>query len=115
MSKLSNEAQWFEDNSTIMDSHKKENVVGISYNTVNVAGESGDASPSTPIGINLPNANWIRAEHGSKSISLGNILYSYGQAGSSGKLEEFAYDSEGIKLEKNMEKMQIIYILHFMR
>ena len=104
MSKLSNEAQWFEDNSTIMDSHKKENVVGISYNTVNVAGESGDASPSTPIGINLPNANWIRAEHGSKSISLGNILYSYGQAGSSGKLEEFAYDSEGIKLEKKYGK-----------
>ena len=61
MSAISNEAQWFEDNSTIMDAHKKKNVVGISYNTVNVAGESGDASPSTPIGINLPNANWIRA------------------------------------------------------
>lgn len=59
MSAISNEAQWFEDNSTIMDAHKKKNVVGISYNTVNVAGESGDASPSTPIGINLPNANLI--------------------------------------------------------
>ncbi len=104
MSAISNEAQWFEDNSTIMDEHKKKNVVGISYNTVNVAGESGDASPSTPIGINLPNANWIRANHGSKSISLGNILYAYGQAGSTGRLEEFAYSKEEIELEKKYGK-----------
>ena len=104
MSAISNEAQWFEDNSTIMDAHKKKNVVGISYNTVNVAGESGDASPSTPIGINLPNANWIRANHGSKSISLGNILYAYGNAGSSGRLEEFAYSKEEIELEKKYGK-----------
>ena len=104
MSAISNEAQWFEDNSTIMDAHKKKNVVGISYNTVNVAGESGDASPSTPIGINLPNANWIRAEHGSKSISLGNILYAYGNAGSSGRLEEFAYSNEEVELEKKYGK-----------
>tara|TARA_B100000900_G_scaffold281306_1_gene240654 strand:- start:137 stop:2143 length:2007 start_codon:yes stop_codon:yes gene_type:complete len=104
MSAISNEAQWFEDNSTIMDTHKKKNVVGISYNTVNVAGESGDASPSTPIGINLPNANWIRANHGSKSISLGNILYAYGQAGSTGRLEEFAYSKEEIELEKKYGK-----------
>lgn len=104
MSAISNEAQWFEDNSTIMDAHKKKNVVGISYNTVNVAGESGDASPSTPIGINLPNANWIRANHGSKSISLGNILYAYGQAGSTGSLEEFAYSKEEIELEKKYGK-----------
>ncbi len=101
---ISEDAQWFEDNSTIMDEHKKKNVVGISYNTVNVAGESGDASPSTPIGINLPNANWIRANHGSKSISLGNILFAYGQAGSSGRLEEFGYDKEGIELEKKYGK-----------
>ena len=104
MSAISNEAQWFEDNSTIMDAHKKKNVVGISYNTVNVAGESGDASPSTPIGINLPNANWIRANHGSKSISLGNILYAYGQAGSTGRLEEFAYSQDEIELEKRYGK-----------
>ena len=104
MSAISNEAQWFENNSTIMDEHKKKNVVGISYNTVNVAGESGDASPSTPIGINLPNANWIRANHGSKSISLGNILYAYGQAGSTGRLEEFAYSEEEIELEKKYGK-----------
>ncbi len=104
MSALSKEAQWFENNSTIMDEHKKKNVVGISYNTVNVAGEAGDASPATPIGINLPNANWIRANHGSKSISLGNILYAYGNAGSSGRLEEFGYNLEGIELEKKYGK-----------
>jgi dipeptidyl-peptidase-3 len=104
MSALSKEAQWFEDKSSIMESHKKKNVVGISYNTVNVAGESGDASPSTPIGINLPNANWIRADHGSKSISLGNILYAYENAGSSGRLEEFAFSDEEIELEKKYGK-----------
>ena len=100
MTALSENAQWFEDNSTIMNEHKKDNVVGISYNTVNVAGEAGDASPSTPIGINLPNANWIRVEHGSKSISLGNILYAYGNSGSSGRLDEFAYSDKEIELEK---------------
>ena len=100
MDAVSNNAQWFEDNSPILKEHKKETVVGISYNTVNVAGEAGDASPSTPIGINLPNANWIRTEHGSKSISLGNILYAYGNAGSSGRLNEFAYSEKEIELEK---------------
>ena len=99
MDALSENAQWFEDNSPIMEKHKKNNVVGISYNTVNVASEAGDASPSTPIGINLPNANWIRVEHGSKSISLGNILYAYGNAGSSGRLNEFAYSQKEIDLE----------------
>jgi len=100
MTALSENAQWFEDSSPIMDEQKKKNVVGISYNTVNVAGEAGDASPSTPIGINLPNANWIRVNHGSKSISLGNILYAYGNAGSSGRLNEFAYSEKEIELEK---------------
>ena len=100
MTALSENAQWFEDNSSIMDEHKKNNVVGISYNTVNVAGEAGDSSPSTPIGINLPNANWIRVEHGSKSISLGNILYAYGNSGNSGRLDEFAYSDKEIELEK---------------
>ena len=54
-----------------MDEHKKEKVVGITYNVVNVVGEAGDASPSTPIGVNLPNANWIRTMHGSKERELG--------------------------------------------
>ena len=100
MNDVSNNAQWFEDNSPIMETHKKESVVGISYNTVNVAGEAGDSSPSTPIGINLPNANWIRVEHGSKSVSLGNILYAYGNAGISGRLNEFAFSEKEIELEK---------------
>lgn len=94
MSALSGKAQWFEDNAPIKQEHKKSNVVGISYNTVNVAGEAGDASPSTPIGVNLPNSNWIRQQHGSKSVSLGNIIDSYNNAGGSGRLKEFAYNEE---------------------
>ena len=61
MSVLALNAQWFEDNSSISSEHKKKNVKGVSYKVVQVASESGDASPSTPIGVNLPNANWIRA------------------------------------------------------
>lgn len=94
MSVLSDNAQWFEDNSPIMKDHKRENVVGVTYKVVNVAGESGDSSPSTPIGVNLPNADWIRAAVGSKSISLGNIIEAYNSAGSEGRLKEFTYDEE---------------------
>ena len=100
MDVMAKNVQWFEDNAPIMDAHKKKNVVGISYKTVNVAGEAGDSSPSTPIGVNLPNSNWIRAAHGSKSVSLGNIIDAYSNAGSSGRLEEFAYSEEEIALEK---------------
>ncbi|XLS27457.1 dipeptidyl-peptidase 3 family protein [Flavobacteriaceae bacterium M23B6Z8] len=100
MSVLSENAQWFEDNSTIMPEHKKENVVGVSYKVVTVAGEAGDASPSTPIGVNLPNANWIRAAVGSKSVSLGNIIDAYNNAGSSGRTAEFAYSDEELELNK---------------
>ncbi|MCG8575895.1 MAG: dipeptidyl peptidase 3 [Flavobacteriales bacterium] len=96
MKVLADNAQWFEDNSSIMEEHKKANVVGVSYKVVNVAGESGDASPSTPIGVNLPNSNWIRAEHGSKSVSLGNIVQAYNNAGGEGLLNEFAHDQEEI-------------------
>lgn len=104
MKVLSENAQYFEDNSPIMDEHKKKEVVGITYNFINVVGESGDASPSTPIGVNLPNANWIRAEYGSKSISLGNIISAYGQAGTTGFLEEFSNDSNEIALSKKYSK-----------
>ncbi len=100
MAVLAENAQWFEDNSTLQEEHKKSNVVGVSYKTINVAGEAGDASPSTPIGINLPNNNWIREQHGSKSVSLGNIIYAYNNAGSSGRLQEFAYDEEEVKYEE---------------
>ncbi len=91
-------AQWFEDNSPIMDANKKKNVVGVTYKTVNVAGEAGATSPSTPIGINLPNANWIREQVGSKSVSLGNIINAYSHAGGSERLKEFAYSEEEVQL-----------------
>ena len=100
MAVLSENAQWFEDNSPLMPEHKKKNVVGVSYKTVNVAGEAGDATPATPIGVNLPNANWIRAEVGSKSVSLGNIINAYNNSGSSGRLKEFVHDDQEYELEK---------------
>ena len=100
MAVVSDNAQWFEDNSPIMDEHKKAEVVGITYKVVTVAGEAGDASPSTPIGVNLPNANWIRAKYGSKSVSLGNIINAYDKAGGSGLLKEYAHDEEEIELAK---------------
>jgi dipeptidyl-peptidase-3 len=100
MKVLSDNAQWFEDNAPLDPTHKKENVVGVSYKTVNVAGEAGDASPSTPIGVNLPNNNWIRQQHGSKSVSLGNIIGAYNNAGGTGRLKEFAHDEEEIRLEE---------------
>ncbi|WP_370001213.1 dihydrofolate reductase [Winogradskyella sp.] len=100
MKVLSDNAQWFEDNSPLMDEHKKDSVVGVTYKVVTVAGEAGDASPSTPIGVNLPNSNWIRKEVGSKSVSLGNIINAYNNAGSGGRLKEFVHDEEELKLEE---------------
>ncbi len=114
MEVLSKNAQWFEDNAPLDPRHKKENVVGISYNIVNVAGEAGDASPSTPIGVNLPNNNWIRQKHGSKSVSLGNIIGAYNAAGGSGRLKEFAYDAEEVELEEKYGKLadKLLTALH---
>ncbi|NND10364.1 MAG: dihydrofolate reductase, partial [Flavobacteriaceae bacterium] len=100
MKVLSDNAQWFEDNAPLMEDHKKDSVVGVTYKVVTVAGESGDASPSTPIGVNLPNANWIRKEVGSKSVSLGNIINAYNNSRSSGRLKEFVNDEEEYELEK---------------
>lgn len=98
---ISGQAQWFEDNSPLMEDHKKKNVKGISAKVITVVTESGDASPSTPIGINLPNADWIRKIHGSKSVNLGNIVNAYAEAGKgSGMLDEFAYSKEEIELDK---------------
>ncbi|RYM33784.1 dihydrofolate reductase [Brumimicrobium glaciale] len=94
MKVLEENVQWFEDNSSIQAEHKKKNVKGVTYKVVNVLGEAGDASPSTPIGVNLPNADWIRAEHGSKSVSLGNIVEAYGKASGGSMLDEFTYDEE---------------------
>ena len=99
---VSKEAQWFEDNSPIMDEHKKENVKGITGKVITVVVESGDASPSTPIGINLPNNGWIREQHGSKSVSLGNIVHAYEMSSKEGKssLTEFAYDEAEVERAK---------------
>ncbi|MFV8750144.1 dipeptidyl-peptidase 3 family protein [Nannocystaceae bacterium ST9] len=92
---IAGQAQWFEDNAPLIDAHKKPDVVGISAKVVTVVVEAGDAAPSTPIGINLPNANWIRTKHGSKSVNLGNIVeaYDFGRAGG-GVLEEFCASPE---------------------
>lgn len=87
---IANQAQWFEDNSPLMPEHKKKNVKGITAKAITVIAESGDAAPSTPIGINLPNSEWIRKEVGSKSVSLSNIIYSYNVAtAKGGLLDEF--------------------------
>ena len=96
MAVVADNVQWFEDNSPIMDEHKKGSVTGVTYKMVTVAGEAGDASPSTPIGVNLPNANWIRVKHGSKSVSLANIEHAYDEASGSGFLEEFAFTTEEV-------------------
>jgi dipeptidyl-peptidase-3 len=97
---IAQEAQWFEDHSPIMDAHKKKEVTGISAKVINVVMEAGDASPSTPIGINLPNADWIR-KVGSKSVNLANIVEAYDQAGKrTGILEEFAWDTAEVSLSR---------------
>ncbi|MCB9170632.1 MAG: dihydrofolate reductase [Flavobacteriales bacterium] len=89
-------AQWFEDHSPLMEQHKKKNVVGITYRFINAVNEAGDAAPSTPIGVNLPNADWIRAAHGSKSVSLGNIIDAYDKSSGMSSLEVFCNDQEEI-------------------
>ncbi len=110
MKMVAEKAQWFEDNSPLMPEHKKKNVKGVSYKVVQVASESGDASPSTPIGVNLPNNNWIRQEIGSKSVSLGNIISAYNNASGSGMLQEFANDQE--EIDRAKEHGQLAGKLH---
>ena len=100
MSVIQENAQWFEDNSPLMPEHKKKEVKGITYRFINTVGEAGDAAPATPVGVNLPNANWIRAEHGSKSVSLGNISMSYDKSSGSSTLEVFCNDEEEIARAK---------------
>lgn len=90
------EAQWFEDHSPIMDAHKKAEVTGITGRVISVVAEAGDASPATPVGINLPNSDWIRREHGSKSVSLANIVQAH-DAVRGGTAAEFAHDAEELE------------------
>lgn len=92
---IAQQAQWFEDNSPLMEEHKKKEVKGITAKAITAIVESGDAAPSTPIGINLPNADWIRKNHGSKSVSLSNIIHAYNVAKSKGGfLDEFVADEK---------------------
>jgi dipeptidyl-peptidase-3 len=98
---IAKEAQWFEDHSSISEQHKKKNVKGISAKVITVIVESGDGAPSTPIGINLPNQEWIRETYGSKSVSLGNIVASYNFArAKSPMIDEFGESKEVIERAK---------------
>ena len=90
---ISENAQWFEDNAPTDPRFRKEEVKGVSAKVITAAILSGDAYPATPIGINLPNANWIRAAHGSKSVTIENITQAYDEAShGNGFNEEFVID-----------------------
>ena len=98
---ISSNAKWFEDHSPIDDRFKKKEVKGISAKVITAAILAGDCYPATPIGINLPNADWIRKDYGSKSVTIENITYAYNQASlGNGFLEEFASGQEEIDLIK---------------
>ena len=91
-------AQWFEDNSPVQDKYKKEKVTGVAAKVINIAMLGGDCYPTSPLGINLPNADWIRKEVGSKSVTLANITTAYDMSSQgNGFLDEFAFDSQEIE------------------
>ncbi|CDD47331.1 dipeptidyl-peptidase 3 family protein [Phocaeicola fibrisolvens] len=92
---ISSCAQWFEDHSPVSASFKKEQVKGVSAKVITAAMLGGDLYPSSAIGINLPNSNWIRSVHGSKSVTIGNLTDAYNQAAKgNGFREEFVYGPE---------------------
>lgn len=92
---ISDNAQWFEDNSPIDDRFKKEEVKGVSAKVITAAILGGDTYPATPIGINLPNADWIRRDHGSKSVTIDNITFAYAKAAEgNGFNEEFMWNDD---------------------
>lgn len=96
---ISRNAQWFEDNSPVDSRFKKDKVVGVTANVVCTAMLGGDEYPSTAIGINLPNADWIRAAHGSKSITIANLTHAYNMASKgNGFLQEFVVDAATVSL-----------------
>lgn len=98
---ISENAQWFENHSPVGDKHRKEKVSGVSMKVINAIMLGGDCYPASPLGINLPNAEWIREVHGSKSVSLQNISQAYEMASlTSGIIEEFAYSGEEVALYK---------------
>ena len=99
---ISDNAQWFEDNSPTDKKYKKEEVKGVSAKVITAAILAGDCYPATPIGINLPNANWIRKEYGSKSVTIDNITHAYNEAAKgNGFNEEFMIDAETIAMYEN--------------
>ena len=96
---ISNHAQWFEDHSPVDTHFKKETVKGVSAKVITAAILGGDLYPSTAIGINLPNSNWIRSVHGSKSVTIGNLTEAYNRAArGNGFREEFVYSDVERKL-----------------
>jgi dipeptidyl-peptidase-3 len=100
---ISDNAQWFEDNSPIDSRFKKSEVKGVTAKVINVATLAGDCYPSAPIGINLPNANWIRRDHGSKSVTIANLTSAYSKAAQESPknmLAEFAWDEAEIEMMK---------------
>lgn len=103
---LSKEAQWFEDHSPVDPQFKKKEVRGVTAKVIKAAILGGDLYPSTAIGINLPNSNWVRAEYGSKSVTIGNLTHAYAQASKgSGMLQEFACGEEEIGLMEKYGEM----------
>ena len=100
---ISDNAQWFEDNSPIDDRFKKSEVKGVTAKVINVATLAGDCYPAAPIGINLPNANWIRRDHGSKSVTIANLTSAYSKAAQESPrsmLGEFAWDEAEVEMMK---------------
>lgn len=100
---ISDNAQWFEDNSPIDGRFKKAQVKGVTAKVINVATLAGDCYPAAPIGINLPNADWIRREHGSKSVTIANLTSAYSKAAQEspkGMLSEFAWDEDEVAMAK---------------
>ncbi len=98
---LSDNAQWFEVQSPVNQEFKKSEVKGVSAKVINATTLGGDCYPSTPIGINLPNADWIRRDYGSKSVTIENIMYAYDRSSlGNGFLEEFAWDEAEVELHR---------------
>ncbi len=100
---ISSNAQWFEDNSPVDARFKKKEVKGVTAKVINVVALAGDCYHAAPIGINLPNADWIRREHGSKSVTIANLTDAYSKAGKESPksmLSEFAWSEEEIEMEK---------------
>jgi dipeptidyl-peptidase III len=98
---ITSNAQWFEDQSPIQPQYRKEEVTGVAARVINIAMLGGDCYPASPLGINLPNADWIRKEVGSKSVTLANITNAYDiTSQGNGFLEEFAADQAEIERTK---------------